>query len=74
MTQFVYANSIAKYRLWEGPSPTLALQLSALQFGVIGFWVLTFIWMKVEQSLDVLFVILCSFSSWLYGLSPPCGR
>lgn len=71
MTQFIYANSIAKYRLWEGPSPSLAVQLNALQFGVIGFWVLTFIWMKVQQLFDVLpfdvvfwkFLVIWSFSS-----------
>eukprot|EP00210_Caulerpa_lentillifera_P000472 g455.t1 len=56
MTHFIYANSIAKYRSWERLTHGLTLNLNALQFGVIGFWVLTFIWMK--------FLVIWSFSSF----------
>lgn len=47
LTHYIYANSISKFKLWKTFEKDRQLRIGALEFGVIAFWVLIFIWMKV---------------------------
>ena len=46
MTHTLYFNSISKWKLWQRYGRQL--QLSALDMGMTGFWVLMFMWLKVK--------------------------
>ena len=46
MTHTLYFNSISKWKLWQQYGHQL--QLSALDMGMTGFWVLMFMWLKVK--------------------------
>ena len=47
MNHTLYFNSIAKYRLWQRYGAQL--HLAAVDMGIISFWVLTFMWLKVGK-------------------------
>ena len=46
MTHTLYSNSVSKYKLWQRYRQQL--QITALDMGMIGFWVLMFMWLKVS--------------------------
>ncbi|CAD7702174.1 unnamed protein product [Ostreobium quekettii] len=46
LTHTIYANAIAKYRLWHQLQLWGAARFSPLDLSTIGFWVLMFMWLK----------------------------
>ena len=61
MAHTLYFNSVSKYKLWQ--QYRQQLQITALDMGMIGFWVLMFMWLKVR--LSALLIILAAFSGGL---------
>ena len=48
MTHCLYANAVAKHSLWR--QQPLAAFFTPMQIGMTGFWVLLFMWLKVNLS------------------------
>ena len=48
MSHTLYFNSITRYSLWQQYGAQL--QLNAVDMGIISFWVLMFMWLKVSFS------------------------
>lgn len=46
MSHSLYFNSITRYSLWQQYGAQL--QLTAVDMGIISFWVLMFMWLKVS--------------------------
>lgn len=49
MSHSLYFNTIAKHKLWQRYGAQL--RLSAADMGIISFWVLMFMWLKVRECL-----------------------
>lgn len=63
MSHSLYFNSITRYSLWQQYGAQL--QLTAVDMGMISFWVLMFMWLKVSFCLHkfIHFVKPCTDSS-----------
>lgn len=56
MSHSLYFNSIAKHKLWQRYGAQL--RLSAADMGMISFWVLMFMWLKVRHCLRCIWTSL----------------
>ncbi len=59
MSHSLYFNSIAKHKLWQRYGAQL--RLSAADMGMISFWVLMFVWLKVGYCLRCIWKSQCAW-------------